>query len=1805
MADVNQLFTALRNADAAGDVEAARRFAELIKQSLTPEPTVMGQVGEAVKGIIPGAIGLLETGITGAAAILPEEAEQAVRAKTKEIATAAKKPFEAAPGYEETVGRKLGEAIGSTVPFLPLGALGLAGRAGAVGLGTAAGAGEARTRAEAEGATEGERAAATGFGIIPGAAEAFAPLRILGRLGDDIVGGGVQIVKRAAAAGGEEAAQEAASAFAQNLIAKGIYKPEQELIEGLGEQAAYGGATGAIVQGLLDLAIGRRARGPAAPAAEQPAGLPATATQAELFTREEAPLAVTPDESAFAIRQEQMLEEGTRQENLIRLDELRNEFDTLQRENERLRTQYEAAETDEAKAKIKAQADNLSPALIQLETEIKKVSKKVGADEAARAKPARLVGEDGQLGLDFEAPVMERRKTPEGVVIGETAEIPGMTPAQSQFFQQARIDSIQQRLDAGEPITPMEQRLLQESKSAKQAAIDTAPTPDIRLPEEKRAAPPPFELVPSDQPQYARDVEGRVKRTTPYAPVVEEKPAAEQRLITEEDFKLLGIAPSNKKLRDEILGKDITKPKQRAFVREKLEEYAGAANRSPRIVSNVESFLSSGPFMEQTRFDFGAPKGAPDVTTTGEPVAGAVEPSVRVPKQQRAKPAAGAKPSVVSGVEAVSTDVTTPSVGEAGKPSALDPATRRGLDKFAEMIRKEPGAVDLNRRLVNLPTDQQRYVRSQLAPTFKAKFRQTPKGTKGNPKNVVEKLVNRMMAGWVNAPKTVVVQSISELPPYMREEIRDAQVNPKGAFDPRTETVYIVADNIVGYNDLVITVAHEAIGHYGLRSVLGGNYSRVLNNLYRTNDQVRAKADKKIKDGLDKETAIEEVLAEAVEEKVPADTLMGKAVQQLKNILRRVMQSFGVKTLNDREVQELLDSFSNYVVEGKGVRAEGVAGPQAGVFRKGKPALTAAGQQAQASIQAMGNISNAKPKQPQMSTMQKVGGFFFDPTLRQEQIDKFRVQVTSRYGSVERKLQDLYNGAIRDALGNIRPDLFVSAADHSDTLTVAVMKEGGIKLDSKIGWIAVKKNESLMGVMNKIKDLGVKLGDQDLAFKLANDAFIARRASALKKNPNSPVDPATLPSDPQIAAGMKAFQDFPELEAAFKEYTDFKNGLIDGMVAGGRLDAARAKEWKDAIDYVPWNRIKDYEEAIQNSPKSFQKGLVNLGDIKKLKGGTDEINNIFDNMVGLSFWMVNSAVRNHAALQLTDVFVKNNLGAKKVNPAASDVDPNKVVYIYRDGKPEAYEFDSMADVYAFKGIESIGGPILSSLTAASNVLRKTTTAMPQFAFSQLFQDSYRAMVMSGTRSPFKTAARVITGYLNAYNGDETTKMLERMGIVGMYDLMPGKAREGIEAEFGVKQTSAMNRALNFMESFSIASDAALRKAVFDQTLAETKSAQFPDGDVLLARYRAQEVINFKRQGVNRSVGVLRQIIPFMNAYIQGMDVLYRTMTGRGIAAEERSVAFRMFVGTGLKLTALSLIYTMLVGDDEEYEGLRGFEKDKNFIIPGTGVKIPVAPEVGFLFKVLPERTYNYIISQGTENPQDATALRKAFATAAFDAFSGPNLTPQLFKPALEVMVNYSFFMNKPIVGMGEQNKEPFLQFNDSTSELSKFLGGLANASPMKIEHFIRGMTGIAGGTALDLSNMLFADRPERRVYEMPFLKTFMYDKIPGGYKEQYYDLRDRVDTVADTINALKAAGRVEELEQYMTDERLQLLALRKTMNRIDERFEKIRALKKVISADPNMDKGEKRDVLDQLNQTENELLKAYNIPVLRKEVGGL
>jgi hypothetical protein len=191
------------------------------------------------------------------------------------------------------------------------------------------------------------------------------------------------------------------------------------------------------------------------------------------------------------------------------------------------------------------------------------------------------------------------------------------------------------------------------------------------------------------------------------------------------------------------------------------------------------------------------------------------------------------------------------------------------------------------------------------------------------------------------------------------------------------------------------------------------------------------------------------------------------------------------------------------------------------------------------------------------------------------------------------------------------------------------------------------------------------------------------------------------------------------------------------------------------------------------------------------------------------------------------------------------------------------------------------------------------------------------------------------------------------------------------------------------------------------------------------------------------------------------------------------------------------------------------------------------------------------------------------------------------------------------VGRGLEQRESSQQFTANTAELAKMFGELTGISPMKMEYIFRGYTGIAGGTLLDMTNMMFTNRADKHLYELPGFKTFMYDKIPGGYKEQYYDLRDRVTEVNATINGMVADGRADELMPYLTDEKLNKYALVQTMNEIDQNLEDFRAMRKLVAGDKTMSGEQKRKIIDDIEQTENQMLKFYNVPMMRKKIAGL
>jgi len=227
--------------EVAGDIARRRK------------PTVGDYFGEIPKGLIGGAAGMVESGALGLAALLPEGAEDVVRDGIKAVGGAVQDYVVPDFNLEESIPRKVSEATGS---FVGLAGTTMLNPVAGVGLAVSAGAGEASERARAEGASVEDRSLAAALGVIPGALE-LLPIKFLSVINKaqkkNITDALVRIVEQ----GGIEAGQEAVSSIAQNLIAREVYKPDQSLVEGTGEESALGGTVGAIVQGTLELVTPR------------------------------------------------------------------------------------------------------------------------------------------------------------------------------------------------------------------------------------------------------------------------------------------------------------------------------------------------------------------------------------------------------------------------------------------------------------------------------------------------------------------------------------------------------------------------------------------------------------------------------------------------------------------------------------------------------------------------------------------------------------------------------------------------------------------------------------------------------------------------------------------------------------------------------------------------------------------------------------------------------------------------------------------------------------------------------------------------------------------------------------------------------------------------------------------------------------------------------------------------------------------------------------------------------------------------------------------------------------------------------------------------------------------------------------------------------------------------------------------------------------------------------------------------------------------------------------------------------------
>ena len=310
---------------------------------------------------------------------------------------------------------------------------------------------------------------------------------------------------------------------------------------------------------------------------------------------------------------------------------------------------------------------------------------------------------------------------------------------------------------------------------------------------------------------------------------------------------------------------------------------------------------------------------------------------------------------------------------------------------------------------------------------------------------------------------------------------------------------------------------------------------------------------------------------------------------------------------------------------------------------------------------------------------------------------------------------------------------------------------------------------------------------------------------------------------------------------------------------------------------------------------------------------------------------------------------------------------------------------------------------------------------------------------------------------------------------------------------------------------------------------------------------------------------LTAVIPFLNARIQGLDVLWRgsPLSRGGVTGYNVQQRNRRFIWRMATLVALSSLYALGHSDDPEedphYANATQEKKDMYWIFKPEWLgldpktiwvpKIPIAFEVGLLTKTLPERIIRLI--NGTD---DGRTFMKAMQRGVVGTLN-MNPVPQYVRPLFEAAMNTRMYDWSDIVPEYSKRDAPDLA-RPGTSAFAIEVAKQTGISAELIEHVINQYTGTLGMYALMgvdvIANKVAGNpsAPNLNVTQYPFLQRFMQSDLGGGDAQEFYALRaalDRVVTDMDKRSPEEAAevgtdnwallsrkGRIDYLDHEVT-----------------------------------------------------------------------
>lgn len=567
-------------------------------------------------------------------------------------------------------------------------------------------------------------------------------------------------------------------------------------------------------------------------------------------------------------------------------------------------------------------------------------------------------------------------------------------------------------------------------------------------------------------------------------------------------------------------------------------------------------------------------------------------------------------------------------------------------------------------------------------------------------------------------------------------------------------------------------------------------------------------------------------------------------------------------------------------------------------------------------------------------------------------------------------------------------------------------------------------------------------------------------------------------------------------------------------------------------------------------------------------------------------------------------------GDGKLIPEMTTSEGKGISKIMIGGQPTYFKVE---DQLLMEAIASIGymGPKSKFLDVArdfKNMLQFGVTISPAFKVRNLFRDSISAMAVSDLKkqpwanvvkgwaesdrnNPAHIAALAggaIFNFGSAYEGDQA-KMIRRLIKMGV------KENDILDTPEKIK--AGLAKMWDAYQEFGNKSESANRMALYTQLREK-------DMNHLQASFYARDMLDFSMQGAWPAMRMVTQVVPFLNARVQGLyklgrdgitptaRVIYNSVTGKPIELTDKQKA-QQFSTVMTAVALASLMLYMAFKDDEEFKKREEWDRDNFwwFKLPGmeTAIRVPKPFEIG-AFGTMAERTAEQIMDNSAEGKTFEQSLKRMLS----DTFA-MNPVPQMVRPLVDLYSNKDSFTGAPIETAGMERLSKEQRIAEKTSPLAialskvtnVFLPESAEVSPVQTDYAIKSYFGWLGGTAsatshyavMPFSKSAYPDQDWKETMSLGFIKSL--PTAQSKYVTAFYENNKEISQAYADMRHFMEIGEMDKAQKIM-QEKGDKIALAKFYDKASKDMSKVRQVILHIRADDTMTGAQKKEEIDRL-----------------------